>query len=69
MRYILKVQIEEKTEEIEKKRDEAGCFVLLTNVPLHGDMAASDSELLQSYKEQYGIERNFSFLKDPPDSK
>lgn len=65
VRYILRAQVEEKTEEIEKKREEAGCFVLLTNVPLHGDTAESGSELLQAYKEQYGIERNFSFLKDP----
>ncbi len=65
VRYILKAQAEEKTEEIEKKRDQAGCFVLLTNVPRQGDMSETGTELLYAYKEQYGIERNFSFLKDP----
>ena len=28
-------------------------------------MAETGAELLQAYKEQYGIEKNFSFLKDP----
>ncbi len=65
VRYILKAQAEEKTEEIEKKRDQAGCFVLLTNVPRQGDMSETGTELLHAYKEQHGIERNFSFLKDP----
>jgi len=65
VRYILKAQAEEKTDEIERKRDEAGCFVLLTNVPRRGDLAETGAELLGAYKEQHGIERNFSFLKDP----
>jgi len=38
---------------------------LLTNIPRQGDMAETGAELLQAYKEQNGIERNFSFLKDP----
>ncbi len=65
VRYILNSHAEEKTEEIEIKRDEAGCFVLLTNVPCQGDMAETGAEILDAYKEQHGIERNFSFLKDP----
>ena len=65
IRYVLKAQIEEKVEQIKQKREEAGCFVLLTNVCQQGDMAETGSELLQVYKEQYGIERNFPFLKDP----
>ena len=65
VRHILKARIEEKKEQIRRKREEAGCFVLLTNVPLQGDMAETGAELLQAYKEQHGIERNFSFLKDP----
>ncbi len=65
VRYVLKAQAEEKAKDIEKKRDEAGCFVLLTNVPRQGDMAETGGELLHAYKEQHGIERNFSFLKDP----
>ena len=65
VRYILKARIEEKAQQIMRKREEAGCFVLLTNVPQEGDMAETGAELLQAYKEQHGIERNFSFLKDP----
>jgi transposase len=65
VRYILKARIEEKAEQIRRKREEAGCFVLLTNVPRQDDMAETGAELLQAYKEQHGIERNFSFLKDP----
>jgi len=38
---------------------------LLSNVPDEGDMAETGAELLLAYKEQYGVERNFSFLKDP----
>ncbi len=65
IRYVLETKIQEKTEQIERKRKEAGCFVLLTNIPRQGDMAETGAELLQAYKEQNGIERNFSFLKDP----
>ena len=65
IRYVLEAKIQEKTEQIERKRKEAGCFVLLTNIPRQGDMAETGAELLQAYKEQNGIERNFSFLKDP----
>jgi len=64
-RYVLKACIEEKSEEIKLIQEESGCFVLLTNVPQEGDMAETGAGLLQVYKEQYGIEKNFSFLKDP----
>ena len=63
--YILKAKIEEKVERIKRKQEEAGCFVLLTNVPIQGEMAETGADLLRVYKEQNGIERNFSFLKDP----
>ena len=65
VRYVITAHIEEKLEKITKKRNEAGCFVLLTNVPSRGEMAETGEELLQVYKEQNGVERNFSFLKDP----
>ena len=65
IRYILKACIEEKSEQVKQKREESGCFVLLTNVPQEGSMAETGGGLLQVYKEQYGIEKNFSFLKDP----
>lgn len=65
VRYTLKACLEEKAEQLKRRREEAGCFVLLTNVPHQGEMAETGAELLQAYKEQYGVERNFSFLKDP----
>jgi len=43
-------------------KEQAGCFVILTNVPLESLDAAS---VLRTYKGQYGIESDFSFLKDP----
>ncbi|MEA1048327.1 hypothetical protein U5801_00620 [Lamprobacter modestohalophilus] len=42
-------------------RKMAGCFVLLSNVARDG---ADGEQILRTYKEQYAIERNFSFLKD-----
>jgi transposase len=45
--------------------EEAGCFVLLTNVPTAGDLAHSAREILTVYKEQHGTEQNYGFLKDP----
>jgi len=49
-------------------REEAGCFVLITNVPkeAEGEQVGYDSKaILEAYKEQYGIEQDFGFLKDP----
>jgi len=65
VRYVLKACIEEKSKQVKQIEEESGCFVLLTNVPQEGNMAESGAGLLQAYKEQYGIEKNFSFLKDP----
>ena len=45
--------------------EEAGCFVLLTNVPAEGELAHSAGDVLKVYKEQYGTEQNYGFLKDP----
>jgi hypothetical protein len=39
IRYVLNIRLEEKSEQIKRKQEEAGCFVLLTNVPHQGDMA------------------------------
>lgn len=45
-------------------REEAGCFVLLTNlVDRQDDWPAH--ELLALYKRRNGVEQNFSFIKDP----
>jgi transposase len=64
-RYVLEGRIVEREGEIERLRQAAGCFVLLTNVPTEGEMAHTPGEVLIAYKEQHGIERNFAFLKDP----
>ena len=48
-------------------REEAGCFVLVSNVPMPKEHEGGYDSLaiLQAYKEQHGMERNFGFLKDP----
>jgi transposase len=45
--------------------EEAGCFVLLTNVPTTGDLAHSAGDILKVYNDQHGTEQNYGFLKDP----
>src|ERR671933_2024876 len=65
LRYGLQVTLHERAEVIARKTQETGCFVLLTNVPTAGEMAHRAGDVLRAYKEQHGIERNFSFLKDP----
>lgn len=64
-RYRLRGTLHERCEVIARKMHEAGCCVLLTNVPTQGDMAPSAGEVLRAYKEQHGVEQNFAFLKDP----
>jgi transposase len=62
--YRLTATIMEAPEVIKPLREEAGCFVLLTNLlDQQADWPAH--ELLSLYKGQIGIEKNFSFLKDP----
>ncbi len=63
--YLVDGAIEEKSKAVELFRKEAGCFVLLTNVPKKGDMGHDTLSVLKAYKDQHGIERNFGFLKDP----
>jgi transposase len=62
--YRLTATISEAPEKVSPLREEAGCFVLLTNL-LDQQEDWSASELLSLYKSQIGIEKNFSFLKDP----
>jgi len=62
--YILCTRIGENQEAIAKRRQMAGCFVLLSNVPADGAGAYSAERILRTYKEQHGIEKNFGFLKD-----
>jgi transposase len=64
-RYRLKTAIRPQTERIARMEEEAGCFVLLTNVPTAGDLAHSARDILTVYKEQHGTEQNYGFLKDP----
>lgn len=64
-KYNISGEVVENIEVIRKKREEAGCFVLLTNILSSGKGSYSPKKVLAAYKEQHGIERNFSFLKDP----
>jgi transposase len=65
MRYALQTTVSAQTACIARQYEEAGCFVLLTNVPTAGDLAHSAAEVLTVYKEQHGTEQNYGFLKDP----
>ena len=65
LHYRLKTTIRPHTKRIGRMEAEAGCFVLLTNVPTAGHLAHSAREILTVYKEQHGTEQNDGFLKDP----
>jgi transposase len=69
MRYAITGSITQKPEAVNTIRVQAGCFVLITNVPVEGpsnsDTPYDGKKILQAYKDQNGIEHNFSFLKDP----
>jgi transposase len=65
MRYGLQAGLTARADRLATKREEAGCFVLLTNVPKEGAFAHGAGDVLQAYKEQHGMEQNFGFLKDP----
>ena len=62
--YRLTADIVEAPEKIDPLRLQAGCFVLITNLVGQQDTWPAP-ELLKLYKSQIGIEKNFSFLKDP----
>jgi transposase len=62
--YRLAATLVEAPEKVAPLRQEAGCFVLLTNL-LDQQEDWPAQELLCLYKSQIGIEKNFSFLKDP----
>ncbi len=63
--YRLEIKVQADTQALEQKRVQAGCFVLLTNVPSEGKEAWVAKKILSSYKEQHGVETSFRFLKDP----
>lgn len=62
LNYDLSWEIMVKEEKLLVLQEQAGCFVMLTNVPLD---SLDASAVLRTYKGQYGIESDFSFLKDP----
>jgi transposase len=64
--YRIQAQIVPDDEAIAPLKLGAGCFVLLSNVPAtFQGRQWTGPDLLSRYKEQYGIEKNFGFLKDP----
>lgn len=58
LRYALQVTLPERTAVMARKRQEAGCCVLLSTVPTVGEMAQSARAVLQADKEPHGIEHN-----------
>jgi hypothetical protein len=60
--YRVRATVTENEGAVAKLRETAGCFVLLTTIPV---TEKSGQDILTIYKEQDGIERNFGFLKDP----
>ena len=62
IKYHHRLQLEENTSYHQKKLSKAGCFVMITNTAKD---KMSAREVLKTYKAQYGVEKNFSFLKEP----
>ena len=66
MRYVVSAYIAEDVVAVTTFREEAGCFVMITNVLGETEEIGYDSKaILEAYKDQYGIEQDFGFLKDP----
>ena len=65
MRYRVIWTFKENKAAVDELIDQAGCFVLLTNVPQTGHDGLDSFGVLQTYKGQYGVENDFAFLKDP----
>lgn len=64
-KFVVVPKLVEKKDMVEKEKTIAGCFVLITNVPIDGEKGMTGTELLRLYKGQYGVESDFAFLKDP----
>ncbi|WP_446684753.1 IS1634 family transposase [Cyanobacterium sp. IPPAS B-1200] len=62
-KYEVSVVVREKEEEIEKKKNQAGRFILATNVM--EEERLKPWEILWEYKQQQKVERGFRFLKNP----
>jgi transposase len=65
MMYGISMKLIETTAVTELKK-ETGCFVLVCNVPMDGKTRYGSLDILRAYKDQYGIEQNFGFLKNTP---
>lgn len=65
IRYRLVWEISENADGVARLRELAGCFVLLSNVPIGGAAGMDAAALLRTYKGQYAVESDFAFLKDP----
>jgi transposase len=63
--YNISFAMEEVKENVEKEKLKAGCFVLMSNISADGESGMDGKTLLETYKGQYAVEANFSFLKDP----
>lgn len=61
-KYRLSLKLDENTDYYDAKLARAGCFVMISNI---STQKMSAGEVLKTYKEQYGVEQNFSFLKEP----
>lgn len=64
-RYGLSISARLDEQAVNRLREEAGCFVLISNTPAEGASSLSARELLTIYKDQHTVENNFAFLKDP----
>src|SRR5438132_2045325 len=65
MRSRRKTTLRPHIERISRREEEAGCFVLLTNVPTAGTLAHRARDILTVSKEQHGTEQNYGLLTDP----
>lgn len=62
IKYKILLAHDENTEHYKAQLKMAGCFVMISNISKEKMTAR---EVLKTYKEQYGVEQNFSFLKEP----
>lgn len=62
IKYKLLLVVDENTEHYQAQLKMAGCFVMISNISKNRMIAR---DVLKTYKEQYGVEQNFSFLKEP----
>ena len=63
--YGVILRVEPNPEKLKGPRMEAGCFVLITNIPETDAVIGSAKALLSLYKKQTRIERSFGFLNGP----